>query len=166
MKIEQRKQLLEETTKQLLDEMGFKSTVYTAIDATTSQSPAETTISVEVKLSDPKDSNYLIGKHGKNLAAFQHLCRVLIKKKTIEKISFSVDINDYRNGQRQTIIKIAREMAKKAMDDKKAVVLRPMSAFERRLVHIELEKIEGVKTESLGEGDDRKVVIKPVSILE
>lgn len=163
MQTEEKKKILEETVKELLDKMGFKANVFTAIDATSSESLAEgNTISVEIQV---EDSNYLIGKHGVNLAALQHLCRVIVRKKSAETISFTLDVNGYRQEHKLSIIRIAQEMAKKAIADKKVVVMRPMSAYERRLVHVELAKMEGIQTESIGQGEDRKILIKPVSLL-
>jgi spoIIIJ-associated protein len=162
MTLDEKKKLLEETVKELLEKMGFKATIYTAIDATINESPADTAISVEIQVDD---SNYLIGKRGINLAALQHITRVVIKKRSEEKINFTIDINNYRQDQKQSIIRIAQEMARKALSERKAVLLRPMTAYERRLVHIELAKIEGVVTESIGDGPERKVVIKPASLI-
>lgn len=163
MTIEEKQKILEQTIKDLLDIMGFRATVFTAIDATNlPEQQEEASISVEIQV---EDSSFLIGKHGVNLAALQHLSRVMVKKRTDERINFSVDVNGYKKEYKQSIVKMAREMANRALADKKAVVLRPMSAYERRLVHIELAQIEGVKTESMGEGEDRKVVIKPAGLL-
>jgi spoIIIJ-associated protein len=163
MNIDERKQLLEQAVKELLDKMGFQATVYTAVDATSSESSDEAPISVEIQV---EDSNYLIGKHGVNLAALQHLARIIVRKRSVERINFTIDVNNYRQDQKLSVIRISQEMAKKTLQDKKAVVLRPMSPYERRLVHIELAKIEGVETESIGEGEDRKVVIRPTSLLD
>lgn len=164
MQLEEKKKLIEETTKDLLDRMSFKATVYTS----TTVPPEEETsdnlpISVEIQLTESK---YLIGKFGVNLAALQHLLRIIIRKKAGEQIDFNVDVNGYREEQRQSIINFARESAEKAIQEKKSVMLRPMNAFERRLVHVELSQTDGVKTESIGEGEERKVVIKPASISE
>jgi len=160
MELEQKKSLLEETVKSLLDAMGFKANVYTSTDAMAQDGDeaGQPTITVEIQL---EDSRYLIGKHGTNLAALQHLLRVMIKKKTDEKIYFKVDVNGYRQEHEQSIKRLASETAQKVLQDKKSMVLPPMNAYERRLVHTVLTDFEGIRTESMGEGEDRKVVIKP-----
>lgn len=59
--------------------------------------------------------------------------------------------------------KLARSMAEEAILEGKEIVLRPMSPYERRIVHMELSKNSRVKTESIGEGENRKVIIRPVA---
>jgi len=164
MQIDEKKKLIEETTKELLEKMGFKATVYTATSVTSledNETEDNNPISVEIQLAESK---YLIGKHGVNLSALQHLLRVLMRKKSEDRINFNVDVNGYREDQRQSIVDLAHEVANKVSREKKAVVLRPMNAYERRIVHVELAKMDDIRTESIGEGDDRKVVIKPASI--
>jgi spoIIIJ-associated protein len=164
MQIDEKKKLIEETTKELLEKMGFKATVYTATSVTSledNETEDNNPISVEIQLAESK---YLIGKHGVNLSALQHLLRVLMRKKSEDRINFNVDVNGYREDQRQSIVDLAHEIANKVSQEKKAVVLRPMNAYERRIVHVELAKMDDIRTESIGEGDDRKVVIKPASI--
>lgn len=163
MKLEEKKKLIEETTKELLDEMGFQATIYIATSASTSEEEVseETPISVELQLTDSK---YLIGKYGVNLSALQHILRILIRKKTDERINFNVDVNNYREEQKQALVTLAAEMGEKVQKEKKSFMLRPMNAYERRIVHVELDKMDGILTESVGEGDDRKVIIKPTSI--
>lgn len=163
MKLEEKKKLIEETTKELLAEMGFQATIYVATSASTSEEEVseETPISVELQLADSK---YLIGKYGVNLSALQHILRILIRKKTDERINFNVDVNNYREEQKQAIVALATEMGEKVRTEKKSFMLRPMNAYERRIVHVELAKMEGILTESIGEGEDRKIIIKPTSI--
>ena len=164
MDFEEKKKIIEETTRDLVERMGFKASIFTAITVSEGEmNNAETPISVEIQL---EDSKFLIGKHGINLAALQHVLRVIIRKKTEERINFSIDINGYREEQKQALIGLANDIANRVIRDKKSMVLRPMSAYERRLVHMELAEKEGVKTESSGEGEERKIVVKPVSTSE
>jgi spoIIIJ-associated protein len=164
MQLDEKKKLIEDTTKELLEKMGFKATVYTSTTIAP-ESEGESPISVEIQLNDSK---YLIGKYGVNLSAIQHLLRILVRKRANEdeRIDFNVDVNGYRQEQRHSIVLLAKESAEKAFKEKKVVVLRPMNAFERRLIHVELADFEGIKTESIGEGEDRKVAIKPISLSE
>ncbi|MEA1925983.1 MAG: R3H domain-containing nucleic acid-binding protein [Patescibacteria group bacterium] len=163
MQLDERKKLIEDVTKEFLNKMGFDVTIYTATTVT----PAETEtgiinpISVEIQLNESK---YLIGKHGVNLSALQHILRILVRKKAGEQINFNVDINGYRENQCQSIANLANEIAQKVFHEKKSVVLRSMNAYERRIVHVELADTEGIKTESMGEGEERRVIIKPASI--
>lgn len=112
-----------------------------------------------------KDSNFLIGHYGTNLEALQQIIRVLVGKKTDKLLKFMVDVNSYRQEKNQSIVEYANFLAKQAIEEKRVILMRPMSAYERRLVHVELEKNSQVSTESAGEGEERKVVIRPVSDL-
>jgi spoIIIJ-associated protein len=112
------------------------------------------------------ESNLLIGQYGATLAALQHILRLLVRRETEDKFKFLADVNRYLQVKTDSLSGIARDAARQAISERKPVVLRPMSAYERRLVHVELAENENIKTESIGEGDDRKVVVKPVGDLE
>jgi spoIIIJ-associated protein len=163
MQLDEKKKLIEETTRELLEKMGFQATIHIAMSASTSEEEVseETPISVELQLTDSK---YLIGKYGVNLSALQHILRVLVRNKTDERINFNVDVNNYREEQKQALVTLAHEMGDKVRKEKKSAMLRAMNAYERRIVHVELAKMEGIVTESVGEGEDRKVIIKPTSV--
>lgn len=142
----------------LLKKMGFKGEISTE----KSIEEDRTRILVNIKT---EDSNFLIGQYGVNLEALQHLARIIVRKKIEEKIDLVVDVNFYRQEKSESILKMARDLAEEALRENRAVAFRPMSAYERRLVHTELSKNEKVKTESIGEGEERKVIIKPVSLV-
>jgi spoIIIJ-associated protein len=115
---------------------------------------------------ESSESDLLIGQYGANLRALQHLLRAMARKKTEDRLSFSVDVNDYHSQKMSSLIELAHSMASQAISDKRPVVLRSMNAYERRIVHMELAENDRVKTESIGEGEERKVVIKPVGSIE
>ena len=112
-----------------------------------------------------EDSHFLIGQHGLNLQAMQHIARLLVRKKTAERVHFVLDVNSYRQNKNQSIIEAARQAAQEALREKRSVIMKPMSTYERRLVHMEIAKNTEVVTESIGEGESRKIVIKPASEL-
>jgi spoIIIJ-associated protein len=111
------------------------------------------------------DSSFLIGQYGANLQALQHIIRVLVREKLQERISFVLDINSYRKEKNDAVVLLARELAEQSMREKRAIVMRPMSPYERRLVHMEFSGNDQVRTESIGEGEERKVVIKPLNLV-
>lgn len=111
------------------------------------------------------DSSFLIGQHGVNLESLQHIARLLIRKKIADKANFTLDVNSYRKEKNDTVAQLAKNMAEQAIAEKRAVVLRPMSSYDRRIVHMELSENNQVSTESIGEGEDRKVIIKPLSLV-
>lgn len=154
MEIEDKKKVLEEITKSLLDGMGFKAEVIIATSAVSD----DDSISVEIQTDESK---YLIGRFGVTLAAFQHICRILVRKRLDEQVNFTVDVNNYREKQQQIIFDITKEAIQKVLSDNESVELRPMNSYERRLVHLETAKNENIASESVGEDEERRVVIKP-----
>lgn len=117
-----------------------------------------------IVLNTEEHSQYLIGHHGANLYALEHIAHAITHQRGISA-RFRVDINDYREGKKMMFARMARDAAEDAVRTKKPVVLRAMNAYERRLVHTELSSNTQVSTESIGEGTDRKVVVKSESIL-
>lgn len=147
--------IIKKTIEDLLGSMGFPGSV--------SMIKTEDEDSI-FAISTDNDSHLLIGQHGINLQALQHIARLIVRKQIPEKIRFSLDINDYRQQKNQSVIEIALQAAKDAINQNHSVVLRPMSTYERRLVHLELLKNSAVTTESIGEGEDRKIVVKPADM--
>lgn len=109
-----------------------------------------------------EDLAVLIGRHGKTLDALQ----LLVSAITVRKIGFRypvvVDVEGYKARQRQKLENIARSSANRAATQNRSIKLRPMTPYERRIVHIALRDDERVETASEGEGPDRHVVVIPV----
>lgn len=149
------KKIIEEATKNITTMMGFNCQI--SIDEVEDENGVNTVCNVSTE----SDSNFLIGQNGDNLQALQHLVRLIVRKQSDERTKFTIDVNSYKKEKNDSIVYLAKDMAEKAVSDRKAVVLRPMSAYERRLVHMELSENKDVITESMGEGEERKIVIKP-----
>lgn len=115
---------------------------------------------------ETKESDLLIGQYGANLRSFQHILRAMARKKNDEKLHFSIDVNDYRKQKISSLEELAQSLARQAIVEKRPVVLRPMSAYERRVVHVALSENNQIRTESIGEGEERKVVIRPIGNIE
>lgn len=90
---------------------------------------------------------------------FDHLAKLIAKKQGMEMVF--VDVNNYRRERERIIVELAKAAARKAMLEKSGVDLPAMNAYERRLIHTELATRPDVKTESMGEGRDRHVVVSP-----
>lgn len=153
---EKNKEIIKSTIEELLEKMGFAATVKVE------DKSEEEMESVICNIETTDDSNFLIGQHGINLQALQHLARLLVRKVIDDKVRFIIDVNSYRQQKNQSIIELAQQAAHEAIREKRAIILKPMSTYERRIVHMELSKNESVTTESIGEGDGRKIVVKPV----
>lgn len=107
------------------------------------------------------EANMLIGERGGNLAALEHVLKSLIRKKYGELVKFTLDINDYRMKRLEDLKQDVKSAAKEVRLYRKEVSLRPMSAFERRIVHLLLAEYPDITTESIGQEPERRVVIKP-----
>lgn len=109
------------------------------------------------------DSRLLIGSRAENLLALEHVLRRMAEKNIPgeEPIKFFIDVNGYRLHHVERLKEEAKQVAKKVRLYRKELVLKPMSPFERRVVHTVLAEYPDITTESVGEGDGRRVVIKP-----
>lgn len=94
------------------------------------------------------------------VAGLDHLVR-LMNKKSDESTVYFIDINNYRKEREGLILELARGAARKAATTKEEIALPAMNAYERRLIHLELAGRVDVKTESIGEGKGRCVVVRP-----
>ena len=88
------------------------------------------------------------------------LMRLIAQKNNLEPIF--VDVNNYRKKRRDLIVELAKAAARKSLAEKKEISLPPMNAYERRIVHLELSSRPDIKTESIGEGRERYIVIRPI----
>lgn len=110
------------------------------------------------------EAGFLIGHDGENLKALQHILGLMISKKigqSLNSFNFVFDINNYQKEKEDCLMALAKNTAYRVLETKKNIELNPMSAAERKIVHLTIEKIEGVKSESLGEGEERRVMITP-----
>ncbi len=103
----------------------------------------------------------LIGRRGDVLDSVQYLATLSANLGRPGYYRVSIDAQGYRAKRAETLCGMARRMAEKVLRYHRAFALDPMSAYERRIVHAECQKIEGVTTHSVGEGADRKIVISP-----
>lgn len=107
------------------------------------------------------DLAVMIGRHGSTLDALQKLLNVYIRAKIGFYFPVHVDIEGYKERRAENVEGIARRMADKAKKVGRKVPLKPMSSYERRIVHMTLLQDEEVETYSEGRGQERHVVIKP-----
>jgi spoIIIJ-associated protein len=145
--------------QELLEQMGFQAELEIGKFAEDNQE----NIICNIKVSE--DSNLLIGQYGVNLQSLQHIARLLVRKKIEDKFNFILDINSYRQEKNQSVVEQAQSAAEQALSEGRAIILKPMTSYERRIVHMELAKNDKVKTESIGEGEERKVIVKPANLI-
>ncbi len=109
------------------------------------------------------DLGFLIGRKGETLAAMQHLVRLIVNKEAQRAVHLVVDVEDYKSRRESALRKLALRIADQATRRGRRIALEPMSAYERRIIHVALRNHPEVKTESVGEGSRRKVTIFPKS---
>ena len=110
-----------------------------------------------------EDASALIGHHGDTLDALQYLANLASAQKNVNgeriKSRVTIDIEGYRAKREEALRALARRMAQKALRNHRSVMLEPMTAYERRIIHSEIQGIEGVSTNSIGSDNNRKIVI-------
>src|SRR3989338_6967453 len=148
---EQDKEVIIQTLRDLLSQMEVAAEIKTEV------APDEATMIFNVATAD---SAMLIGAHGANLEALQYLARVLSFRKLSEPARFVVDVEGYKKHREEFLRELARAAANRVRQTKETLLLKPMPAYERRIVHDELNSSVDVATESRGEEPDRQALIK------
>lgn len=104
----------------------------------------------------------LIGRHGKTLDSFQFLVSSIVGKRTDFRHPIIVDVEGYRHRRKQKLVSIAKSSAARVIRQKREVSLRPMTPYERRVVHVALKDDKRIVTSSEGTEPNRYVVIRLV----
>jgi spoIIIJ-associated protein len=107
------------------------------------------------------DLGSLIGRRGETLESLQYITRLIISRKLQRRSTIVIDIENYKQRRESTLKKLAVRMATQAKQLGRTMTLEPMPPNERRIVHLTLRDDQDVSTESVGEGDRRKVTIIP-----
>lgn len=110
-----------------------------------------------------KNLGMLIGRRGQALDALQYILNLAINRKLgDEKIHFTLDVENYRRRREETLTKLARGVAERAIKTRKEVRLEPMNRHERKIIHTVLQENDRVETHSTGEEPCRYVIVTPV----
>ena len=115
---------------------------------------------IALNLSGP-DLGVLIGRRGQTLAALQYIANLILAHRLQARQRLFLDVEGYRQRHYAALRTLALRMAEQVKATGQSVVLEPMPASERRIVHLALAEIPDVATRSLGEGEARKVIILP-----
>lgn len=101
----------------------------------------------------------LIGKRGDTLDAVQYLTSLYVNKGKGQYIKVSVDTENYRSKREETLVRLARGLQRRVIKDKEDITLEPMSPNERRIIHSTLQHDKRIKTYSVGEEPNRRLVV-------
>lgn len=148
------------TLEQLLKLMGVRGTIETQ-EAMVSEESAETGAKPIALNIEGQDLGILIGRRGQTLAALQYILRLVVGRQIEDWSPIVVDVENYKQRRLEALKKFAVEMADRVKSRGAPFTLEPMPAYERRIIHMALADYSGVFTESVGQGDERKVVIRP-----
>lgn len=112
---------------------------------------------------DGDSAGLLIGHHGETLDSLQYLANLAANKKVKgekrDYVKITIDVEGYRAKREEALRALARRMAAKVVKYKKSVMLEPMNPYERRIIHSEVQSIEGVSTNSIGAENNRRIVM-------
>ena len=147
----------EDTLHELLERMGVDATIRSRWGEPTGEdTPRPAFIDLH-----GSDLSILIGHRGETLSALQYITRLIVGKELQRPLPIVLDVEGYRARREGQLRQLAQRMAAQAIEQSRTMTLEPMPANERRIIHIELRDHAGVTTESIGEGDHRKVTIIP-----
>jgi spoIIIJ-associated protein len=107
------------------------------------------------------DLGVLIGRQNETLSALEFVTRLMVNQQTHTRTSFAVDVNGYRAKRAESLRRLALRMAEQVTETGRTVAMEPMPPAERRIIHLALRDHPSVITQSIGEGDRRKVTIVP-----
>jgi spoIIIJ-associated protein len=150
-------QVARDTVRELISLMGLEARVFTRWGP--AEEPDEPRPVVVDVMGD--DLSLLIGRRGESLAALQYIARLIVGKELGSYAPLIVDVEGYRARREKQLRQLAQRMADQAVERGRTMTLEPMSPAERRIIHLELRDHQQVTTESIGEGDERKVTIIP-----
>jgi spoIIIJ-associated protein len=148
-----------ETAKTVLETLLQYMGVAAAVTSQASESgegPSSVTLNVS-----GDDLGILIGRRGLTLSSLQYLVRLIVSHQTKSREPILIDVEGYKERRYRNLESYARQMAETVKMTRKPFTFEPMSSFERRLIHVALANDPDVNTESMGEGENRKVVILP-----
>ena len=127
----------------------------------------DATVTVEIKPDivglkvEGGNSALLIGKHGRTLDALQYIVQRIVQKKKRTRLRFSIDVEGYRDRRKASLTQLALRLGDKVKRSGKSATISPMNAYDRRVVHVALKDNTEVRTQSMGVGSLRKLVIYP-----
>ena len=140
----------------VLDKMGMDVAV-DLLEPDEDDSPTEIHLEIE-----GEDAGRIIGKKGQVLQALQYLANRVVNRPGQDRVHVVVDAEGYSERRVQSLMSMAQKLGQRAVDEGKIITFEPMSARDRRIVHVALAKFPGVVTKSDGEGESRRVQIIPV----
>ncbi len=141
---------IKKLTEELIKKIGFKTKITVAREGE----------NYDIHIETEDEPSLLIGKHARMLASIQRILSTMLYKKYGEKISVLVDINDYRDVQKERLTGISDNVAQRVIDEKRSARLSSFSPFERKIIHEHISThYLSLTSYSQGDGRDRVLII-------
>jgi spoIIIJ-associated protein len=145
--------LIKEITKELLELMGTKA------EATVSEDKETESVVIDIKSDD--ETGLLIGSRGDTLNSLQTIIGMIFRNKYGDWQRILVNVSDWRERQEERLKELADQSAERAIETNEPQTLYNLTPAQRRIIHITLSKNKKIETESVGEGRERYLIVKP-----
>ena len=145
------RQIIKETTDSLLSQLGVEGNVEVTL--------GDEDIA-EVILETP-ESGMIIGYHGEVLESMQLILSLMASRKIGRFVRISLEVGDYKKNRSEYLERLAMQTKERVLEEGRPHTLSSLKSWERRVVHLLLQNDEEVVSESMGEGRDRVLVVKP-----
>ncbi|MGQ9928385.1 MAG: RNA-binding cell elongation regulator Jag/EloR [Chloroflexaceae bacterium] len=157
---------VQEIARTILEDLLERMDIYAYVTPVITRVPGqkgdvEETITLHVEGADEEAMGLLIGRRGDTLRSLQFLLNLLVSRRVQKWPQIVVDVGNYRQRRQESLEGLARRMAERVRQTGRPIMLEPMAAYERRIVHLALREDKTIYTESTGEGENRKIVIYP-----
>jgi spoIIIJ-associated protein len=160
--LEEVQAIARKTLEELLERMDIHAYVTPVVTRVPGQKgDIEETITLHVEGADEEAMGLLIGRRGETLRSLQFLLNLLVSRRVQKWPQIVVDVGNYRQRRQESLEGLARRMAERVRQTGRPIMLEPMAAYERRIVHLALREDKTIFTESSGEGENRKITIFP-----
>jgi spoIIIJ-associated protein len=151
-----------EVLENLLSLMGLSGKVHPSDEFTATDENGELT-SIGLNI-EGEDLGILIGRRGQTMVSLQYIVRLIMAHKMQVQLPIVLDVEGYKQRRCEGLRTLATRLAEQVKNRKTPFTMEPMSAFERRIIHVTLADHPDVITESTGFGESRKVVITPKTL--
>lgn len=136
----------------------FMDEIIKELPESTTYKISDDELGIKVEMSN-KNLGFLIGYRGETLYSFQNILSAIAGKGIDKRVRVILDIEGYKAKREKTLEELAEKVAKTVIRTRRAIKLEPMQAYERKIIHSKLQKNNKVKTESVGEEPNRRIII-------
>jgi spoIIIJ-associated protein len=147
-----------EVLEKLLGLFGVEGKVKSETQSATEENEEGPVVSLDIA---GEDLGILIGRRGQTLSALQYVVRLIVGRQIETWVPIVIDVEGYKERRARALQSFALDMAERVKARGAPFTLEPMPPYERRIVHMTLSNHSYVTTESIGQGEERKVVIRP-----